>query len=328
MKAIMDYDRQPKPAWFAYRDALTPLAVSLRTDRRAFFAGEPLELEAWVCNDLHDAPAGAKLHYQLECEGKVLQTGSTVATVPVLDSAYQGTLRFQTPELESRTTVTARLGLLDAGGRVLHDTAIDLDVFPRCTGELRRIYVLGGPKGKAAQLAGDLGAEPVFEGPIHSGDSILVDDLQAFGKVEVQVAEAVRAGALAVFLELPGGKHRIAGTEVDVGGTPTGLHFVSRDTGHRLVAGFQPEDFKFWYDARVERPTPLLKTPGFRAGGWGPVLLTHNVMAAGCKPEGKGCWHICQVELAGRTAGNAVATIFARRLLEKPSSTGLKGRAR
>ena len=27
MKAIMDCERQPKPAYFAYREALTPLAV-------------------------------------------------------------------------------------------------------------------------------------------------------------------------------------------------------------------------------------------------------------------------------------------------------------
>jgi len=115
---------------------------------------------------------------------------------------------------------------------------------------------------------------------------------------------------------------RIAQTEVAVGGTPTGLHFVSRDTGHRLVAGFHPEDFKFWYDARVDHPTPLLRTSGFQASGWEPVLLTHQAMVAGCKAEGKGCWCICQVELAGRTVGNAVAAIFARRLLETSSPVG------
>ena len=146
--------------------------------------------------------------------------------------------------------------------------------------------------------------------------------LLAAGEAESQVAEAVRAGATALFLELPEGKHRIAQTEVAVGGTPTGLHFVSRDTGHRLVAGFHPEDFKFWYDARVDHPTPLLRTPGFQASGWEPVLLTHQALAAGCKAEGKGCWCICQMELAGRTVGNAVAAIFARRLLDTSSPVG------
>ena len=56
MKAVLDCQRNPKPAWFAYHDVLTPLAVNLRGDRHSFFAGEPIELEAWVCNDRDDAP--------------------------------------------------------------------------------------------------------------------------------------------------------------------------------------------------------------------------------------------------------------------------------
>lgn len=317
LKTIMDCERGPKPAWFAYREALTPLAVNLRTDRQAFFAGEPLELEAWVCNDLNDAPRDAKLQYQLECDGKVLQTGSTAATVPSLDAAYQGTLQFQTPDVKTRTSVTVRLGLFDAGGKLLHDTAVTLDVFPRSTIELRRIYVIGDAKGKAAQLANDLGARPVFTGPINASDAILVDDMQAFAKVQPEIAQAVRDGANTVFLELPEGKHQIAQAEVAVGGTPTGLHFVSRDTGHPLVEGFGPDDFRFWYDAKADRPTPLLTVPAFNAAGWEPILLSNNAMAAGWKAEGKGHWCVCQIELAGRTAGNAVATIFAQRLLGK-----------
>jgi hypothetical protein len=332
MKAIMDYDRQPKPAWFAYREALTPLAVSLRTDRRAFFAGEPIEPEAWVCNDLHDEPPGANLHYQLECDGQVLQAGSTAAPIPPLDAAYQGTLPLRAPEVPSRTQVTIRLGLLDAGGKVLHDTAIEVDVFPRTTAALRRIYVVGNAQGKAAQLAGDLGTKPVFEGPVQAGDAILIDDMQAFSKVETQVGEAVRAGARAVFLQLPQGKYPIAGGDVAVGSgdksdvmmgvTAAGLHFVSRATGHPLVENFRPEDFKFWYDAKLDHPAPLLRLPAFKASGWEPVLLSFNDMAAGWKADGQGHWCICQIELAGRTAGNAVANIFARRLLETPSPIG------
>jgi hypothetical protein len=335
MKAIIDYERHPKPAWFAYREALTPLAVNLRTDRRAFFAGEPIELEAWVCNDRNRAPSGARLHYQIEHNGKVWQAGATAAVVPILDSAYQGTLQFQPLDVAARTRMTVRLGLLDAGGKVLHDTALSLDVFPRPKADLRRIYVVGSPKGKAAQLAADLGAAPVFAGPIDAGDAILIDDLSAFGKVETQVAQAVRAGARAVFLELPEGKHHIAQTEVAVGGTPTELHFVSRATGHRLVEGFQPDDFKFWYDARLDRPSPLLTKPAFRAAGWEAILLSYNAMAAGWKADGKGHWCICQIELAHRIAGNPVAAIFARRLLgwsadsaiRKPGQSGSEKRA-
>jgi hypothetical protein len=62
--------------------------------------------------------------------------------------------------------------------------------------------------------------------------------------------------------------------------------------------------------------------PAFKAVGWEPILLSFNALAAGWKADGKGHWCICQIELAGRTAGNAVATIFARRLLEASSPIG------
>ena len=56
MKSIMDVDRQPKKAYFAYRNALEPLMVSLRSDRSNFFAGEETAIEAWICNDLNSSP--------------------------------------------------------------------------------------------------------------------------------------------------------------------------------------------------------------------------------------------------------------------------------
>ena len=39
MKAIVDVDRQPKPAFFAYRDALTPLMVITAHGSLAFLGG-------------------------------------------------------------------------------------------------------------------------------------------------------------------------------------------------------------------------------------------------------------------------------------------------
>ena len=225
----------PKPAWFAYREALTPLAVNLRTDRRAFFAGEPIELEAWVCNDRQRAPClNATLHYQLEQDGKVLQAGTSPAEVPVLDSAYQGTLPFRAPDVASRTQVTVRLGLLDAGGKVLHDTAPDVDVFPRDEAALRRVYVVGGARGQGGSTGRrswrrSRSSTARWRPAMPSSSTIL----QPSARSKPAIAEAVRAGAHAVFLELPEGKHQIARTEVAVGGTPTGCTSSPgpRDTG-------------------------------------------------------------------------------------------------
>lgn len=319
MKAILDCDRHPKSAWFVYRDVLTPLAVNLRCDRRAFFAGEPMDVEAWICNDRNDAPKATTLHYQLEQDGKVLQAGSTAVDVPTFDSAYAGTVRFQAPQVSQRGTVTVRLGLLDAEGRVLHDTSLVLDVFARPSeGTLRRLFVIGAVDGKAAGLAKDLGVQPVFAGPMKADDAILIDDLTAFAKAEKEIRAAVHRGARAVFLELPVGQHRLGHDEVVVGdaATPPPGHFVSRATGHPLVAGFQSDDFKFWYNAQLDRPSPLLTARTFQAKGWDPILVSFDRLAAGWKAEGQGQWCVCQLALSGRLTGNPVAEIFARRLLQ------------
>jgi len=67
---------------------------------------------------------------------------------------------------------------------------------------------------------------------------------------------------------------------------------------------------------------PLLNVPTFQALGWEPILLSFNHLAVGWKPDGKGHWCVCQVELASRTIGNPVASIFVRRLLKVPHLRG------
>lgn len=322
MKSIMDCERTPKPAWFAYHEALAPLAVSLRSDRRAFFSGEPMRIEAWVCNDLGDAPPGAMLLYQLERDGKILASGRTGADVGSNSPVYQGDLPFVAPSVEGRSTVTVRLGLVDHAGRLLHDVSEHFDVFGRQEVQApRRILVLGKRDGRAARLAGELGCRTEFNAEPRAGDTVLIDDPVEFEKRREALTAVVRQGAKAVFLELPKGTYRIGGGQVGVDDLKRGLYFVSRDTGDPMVAGFGPDDFRFWYDATLDRPAPLMKAGPFNAGGWKPILLRGTSMAAGWKPDGKGAWCVVQIELAGRIAGNPVAEIFARRLL---SDEGLK----
>jgi hypothetical protein len=130
MKSLMDCDRQAKPAYFAYREALTPLAVNLRPAAFYCFSGDALSLPGWICNDTSAVPAGAVLRYQIELGGKILRTGSAPATVLASAPQYQGSLEFVAPAVETRQPLTIRFGLFGADGTLLHDTSIDLDLFP------------------------------------------------------------------------------------------------------------------------------------------------------------------------------------------------------
>ncbi|MFZ4696217.1 MAG: hypothetical protein ACOYMV_13940, partial [Verrucomicrobiia bacterium] len=101
-------------------------------------------------------------------------------------------------------------------------------------------------------------------------------------------------------------------------------HFVSRATRHRLVEGFRPEDFKFWFDEEQRCASPILTTVIERAPGT-PVLLTGDggwqrdwvpVPAAVEFESGAGRWAICQVSLENRLRTNPAASLFAMRLLD------------
>jgi len=329
MKTIMDCERQPKPAFFAYRDALTPLMANIRTDRRAFTAGEKMRFEFWVCNDTQAVPAGARLRYQLEVGGKVVFAQQTGARVGKCTSTFQGFLTIPAPAVTARTRATLRLALCDRKGNVLHDTALDLTLFPALPAatDQMRVVVIGSRNGKAARLARELGMKPVFKLSGHStGDSrltILIDDAGRYAARHKTIETAVRAGATAVLLELPAGEHELAGDKITIESCGMGArHFVSRATGHPLVAGFEPQDFRLWHDPSADRIVPLLETC-FRREGWTPILSTGNggwkdgwgpALAVAEKHDGAGLWIISQIALAGRIATNPAAHIFAKRL--------------
>jgi hypothetical protein len=326
MKTIMDVERRPKPAYFAYRDALTPLMVSLRCDRYKVFSGDEINLEAWICNDLNHAPENAVLNYRVEMNKEIIYSGNSKAEVPICSSAFQGYIRFKAPEVKERCTLNIRLGLIVQNHSVLHDTELEIEVFPQKTSKIskRSAYIVG-QQGKAMELATDFKLLISQKTKPEVNDIILIDDYEAFAEQEEQLLEVVKQGATAVFLELAPGEYEVFGNKFEIkicGMLP--LHFVSRNTGHLLVEGFKQDDFRLWYDPEVDYITPLLETTFTTETDFNEVLTSGNIdsagkwnkaLAAAEKKIGKGRLLICQVKLAGRTNSNPIANIFAHRLL-------------
>jgi hypothetical protein len=333
MKSIMDVERQPKAAYFAYRDALTPLMVSLRTDRNAVFAGEKVRVEAWVCNDRAEVPEGCRLVTQVRLGRDVIAEGETEAKVPACSSAPQGLVSLDAPEPTRRMELEIRVGLKDKAGRTLHSARQLVSVFPRpravAAGARPRAVVLGAEDGPAATLRRGLGLrEATLAEAKTLGRSavILADDWAAYRKGARGALAAVRAGATLVFLELPQGTYDPlgeSGAAVEV--KRTGMYeffFASRATGHALVTGFQPEDFKFWYDPAEDCVMPVIGAV-LLAPGWSQILASGVVgwgadggpaQAAVERREGEGVVRVCQVRLA-RMLANPAAMLFARRLV-------------
>jgi hypothetical protein len=292
-----------------------------------------MNFEFWVCNDASTAPTGARLRYQLELGGEVVFAQQSGARVGRCCSEFQGHLRLRVPAVSVRTAAVLRLALATPSGKVLHDTAVPLTLFPPLPTlpPHLRVAVVGSRRGAAARLVRELGLTPTFAVG-HDADPrslrIVVDDLPAFRCVEKTISGLVRRGATVLFLNLPAGRHRFGADRIDVSACGMGArHFVSRDTGHPLVAGFHPDDFRLWYDPAVDRIAPLLETC-FHADGWAPILTTGSggltledarpwgpALAAAERADGAGCWRVCQVGLPGRIATNPVAELFARGLV-------------
>ena len=294
MKTIVDCERVPKPAFFAYRDALTPLMVSLRTDRFTYFGGEKGECELFVCNDTSLKSDGHKIVCELISGGGALLAKTEIAADFAENSAFmQGKLAFDLPGATGRESVTLRAVLTDKTGKIIHYTEEKLEIFPREEAHAPTATVISG---------------------------------EEFLREKEKYEALAKGGATLVIEALPEGKHDICGTEVSVKACGMrALHFVSRRTGHELAEGFGPYDFRYWYDEREDMITPILRTT-FLAEGAIPILTSGNSLrgsawgqklykALACAeiPTGRGKIIINQVDLKNHLI-NPAAQIFANRL--------------
>lgn len=351
MKAIMDADRNPKPAYFAYRDALTPVMLSLRTDRMSYHPGERVSVEVWGCNDENKNYENMKICYQAEwckengarewydntARGKMIGQGAVRTGLPLCSSAYLGSVEFEIPQEieqeEGRGKILFTVGILTEEGVLLHYNQMALQVREDCHVAGTAGACLIGERGKAYEAARELDLKVRTRKEMQPGDVFLADDWKAFEIIEEEVLAEVLRGRKLVFLELEPGSYRIGQAVVTVKGSGMlPMHFVSTDTGHRLVENFEAFDFSNWYDKKEDRITPILDTT-FTGEGFRPILQSGNTdengewghaAAAAEIPMGLGRIYVCQVKLAGRMADNPAAKEFAVEMI-KPENGDRKG---
>jgi hypothetical protein len=321
MKAIMDVDRQPKKAFFVYRDALEPLMANLRTDRYDFTSGEEIETEAWICNDLNSAPVNYTLKYQFEKKGKVLFANSITPDIPVNSVQFQGYINFPAPKVSKRTDYILRLGLFDENGNEISQSTLDIEVFPEQKVASKKVFV-SSENGDANDIVNELGLTP--QKTLEQASVILIDDFTWYKQNRAKVEQQVKSGKRAIFLELDAGDYTIADNEVKVENTIMGeYYFVSPTTGHEMVSWAKPMDFKFWYNSDEECVRPFINKV-FKAEGWTPVLNSGRTswagdqgpyLAAAEKKSGKGSYVVCQLQLYNRIHSNPTANWFLKEMM-------------
>lgn len=323
MKSIMDCERRAKPAWFAYRDALSPVHVSLRTDRFTCFSGEVANAEIWVANDSGSLLAGAEVKYQILNKGVVIAGGSQVLPDILSPDVFgAGVVRFHTPETSTLTEIEFRAGVIDSLGNTLHDASISLKVYPALPTDPTPINI---PLGFSIPwLQGNFRSRAVDLADLLHREIIVCNDSYQLREAWPKLLQSAREGARVIVMDLQPGVWEIEkGQNAVIEACGMGArHFVSRDTGHPVVEGFEAEDFRFWFDDEVGFITPLLKNlivgPGgnsiLSSGqlGWGlPLTFADAVREYAI---GAGSIVLCCLELKGHLS-NPVALRFLERLI-------------
>jgi len=328
MKSIMDCERRAKPAWFTYRDALSPVHVSLRADRLTCFAGETVPAEVWVANDSGRELCGAEVRYRILDGARVVAGGRT--GLPALGSpavAGLGVVPFCAPTVNARTRFVLQARITDAAGTVLHEATASIEVFPKAAASRGSCRVISGYS--LDWLPRDLSPEAVNLAELRPGETAVCCGCGPLKEDWPALLRKAREGARIVVLNPPPGKWETGDTEsaaVEACGMGP-RHFASRATGHPLAEGFQSNDFRLWYDAEQGRIAPLLNnlivgeggTPVLSSGqlAWGQPLTVADAVRE--YALGEGSLILCCLELKGRLS-NPVAREFLTRLVQSCQS--------
>ena len=171
-KALVDVDRHPKPAYFEFREALTPLMVDIRTDR------SPLLRRGETCGrilGLQRPPPGEFSQRRTGLGGSPRRQPHLcpIRDLPQsrrLARPSRAIFHYQVPEVTQREKLTIRLGLKDSSGQLIHDSKMEVEVFPafdKAKNAGVEVAIVGPPNGRAWKLALALGLRtaPVFPGP-------------------------------------------------------------------------------------------------------------------------------------------------------------------
>lgn len=125
MKTLVDCERVPKRAYFAYRDSLVPVRMNFYCPKAYVYGGETVPVEVWLLND-----SGQDRTLQVQAvsgeENFILE-----GPVKAASSAFLGTLNVTMPDLEQVKEITVEGcvrdvtdTLTEAAGKQAADTAI------------------------------------------------------------------------------------------------------------------------------------------------------------------------------------------------------------
>ncbi|MCL5006323.1 MAG: glutamine amidotransferase [Acidobacteria bacterium] len=130
---FLDFDQVPTIAYYAFKRAMAPLAVSLaiKDELEPQPAGEHLHIPVWVVND-HRFEIPLDLHCEVyELTGRQVYSRSIPTTVGADESRTVGVMNWTVPEVKGAQVFALRATARQRGGNLTADTTIYLKTVPR-----------------------------------------------------------------------------------------------------------------------------------------------------------------------------------------------------
>lgn len=306
MKALMDVERTPKQAWFSYRDALTPLCVQVESERHAFYSGEEYPFEVWICNDTHKQDK-LQLRYQLEQNGRILNTGMQHAEIPYISTAvsFQGFLPVKMPDVRKEESLSLRVILYDpVTDKTIHEESCQFRVYP----------LMRPPSRTIALSALHADATHLFEVfqidssvPLSGNwvkNTIVITEKPDKDKLE-DLRDSVRQGLKVVFLNSAIDSQNLQHAFSYILEKPMSSWILCRNRDHNYISGTDKRDL-FYPFSSISQSPERYRFRSMQGEKIVPILTHGKQVVVGQINEGKGSWILCGLSLEGMLDTNPV----------------------
>lgn len=130
MKTLLDVDRNPKKAYFTFKESLQPLTVSLRCDRWSGYSLETIDVEAWVLNDCSEQTGEIKMFAKTYFEGRETDSFEMdLNNMPACTSKAIGIIPVEIPKVKKYGRVEIKAAIIK-DGLTLSGDSLSIDAWP------------------------------------------------------------------------------------------------------------------------------------------------------------------------------------------------------
>jgi hypothetical protein len=197
MKTLVDCDRNPKPAYFAYMDSLEPVRLHPFTARSSVHSGQKIPVEMWLLNDTQE-PVSGHGEISLTLEGTPVASFTLSGGVEAAYSQCIGILEFTVPQVEQKSRLTLDTAWIDEEGRIVQTEQLVLTAEPsvQAMAQAKGLQEVVALDAYAQEAALQLGLRALSD--VSQANAVLVSTMDG---QEAVVAQALKQGKTVLWLQ-------------------------------------------------------------------------------------------------------------------------------